>query len=200
MSAALVYKSASPRVTDWFRDLERRNRETATQRSVYVDQLTKEFGAVGKRYRHSSEEVDHRPLMRNSSNEVTGVLCRADERPPKGSGWRLDSGTGFWKPDLRTNVGKERAAELEDLKGPSALDELSSIGASSISWTDHLMYRPGIQFREDTGELYIIWGSKDCEDDMLRAASLVEDVAWEQVPLSEWHAWREELEAERVAS
>lgn len=195
MTAVLVYKTSSPKAIDWYRDVVARDTVVRDKRRVYTDQLTSEFGEVGKRYEHDSEHIDHRPLMRNSSNQITGLMCRSGEKPPKGSGWRLDAQTGFWKPDLRTNKGKELEAELETLSGVNMLNELYEIGAAGMAFVPGSLYRPGVTFRDETGELFVYWGSKDCEDEMLAASAKVPDVEWAVVPLSEWHAWREQVEA-----
>ena len=66
------------------------------------------------------------------------------------------------------------------------------IGLPSMAWSMNAIYRPGMCFREDTREIYVTWGSKDCAEDMARAA--IDDIAWTEVPLSEWFAWQEQLE------
>lgn len=195
MTVALVYRTSSPKAVDWFHDVEAREQGVRAKRDAYTQELTERYGPVGKRYEYSSEELDHRPLMRDSRNRITGVACSHGEQPPKGSGWRLDSKTGFWKPDLRSKAGKERDAELEALHGVDSRSELDSIGATGLSFVPGRMYQPGLRFRKETGELYVTWGSRGCEGDMLAAGAKVDDVAWESVPLSEWHAWMEEIGA-----
>lgn len=194
MSTALVYRTSSPRAIDWFNGVEARERVIREKRDAYTAAITEQFGAVGKRYEHSTEELDNRPLMRDSRNRVTGVACKSGEKPPKGSGWRLDADSGFWKPDLRSKAGKERDTELEALHGVDSRSELHTIGAAGLAFVPGRMYQPGLRFRKETGDLYVSWGSKDCEDDMLAAGKAVDDVVWEAVPLSEWHSWMEELE------
>ena len=198
MTVALVYKTSSPKAIEWFRDLNALFLINKKLREAYAKNMFDEFGPVGLRFEYDSEPVEDRPLMRNSENEITGVMSASGEAPPKGSGWRLDAESGFWKPDLRSKAGKERAAELEKLKGPTLTSaDGASVGITPVAFAfeEHRLYRPGVSFREGTGELYVSWGSAACEPEarktIERAAS---DVSWERVPLSEWHAWQEQIE------
>lgn len=193
-SPALIYRTNSQPALDWWADAEARTQEVHKKRSAYEEKLLASFGPVGKRYSYEAEEVVTRPLMCNRHNAATGVLCQEGEQPPQGSGWRLDADTGFWKSDMRSKAGKERAAELENLKGVDLRDELNQIGCASWAFADWRVFEPGARFRKSTKELFITWGSVGCAEEMARSA--IPAVVWTPVPLSEWHAWREQVEAE----
>lgn len=194
----LIYKTSSPAAISWWQAVANRNSAVMRRRRAYEEALLAQFGPVGKRYQYDAEPFDSRPVMRNEQNQVTGVLSASGERPPAGSGWRLDAASGFWKPDLRTNAGKARSAELEALAGVDVREEsYAAVGVPGAHLGGHRLYRHGMLFRQDTSEIYVTWGSQDCRSSMPQAP--VEGIAWVEVPLSEWHAWREQVEAEQVA-
>lgn len=193
-AAALAYKTSSPAALKWWDEITEKVASEQERRRAYTDQLLANFGPVGLRYQYDQDEINDRPLMRNRLNDITGVLCRDGEQPPKGSGWRLDASTGFWKPDLRSNAGKARQEEIDALSGTDILGEAHVIGAPGevFSANFSMIYRMSMHLREDTRELYVTWPSKECADGMAKAA--VEGVTWTEVPLSEWYGWQEQHE------
>lgn len=190
MSVELIYRTSDSRAVEWMRDVIAQRHVVREKRVAYMAEMLAEFGPVGKRCPYSSEDEPGRALV-GRNGIMMGLACRHDEVPPADSGWRLDSKTGYWLPKKATTKGKERVAELAALNSPQ--EQTEEIGFDSMWWGDSKLFRPGFLLREDIGEVWVYWSGFECRKAMKDAGD--DGIAWEEVPRSEWYAWREAVDA-----
>ncbi len=195
MTAELIYKTTSPKALDWYRDILAKSKVQSQARAEYTDRMTAEFGKPDLPDYFSEERRAKRSLWLRGEHAFA-IDSGSNERPPEDSGWRLDSKDRNWQPKLATKAGKERAAELSALSTHNTRDHLPEIGVPQMAFADAHLYQPGLDYDEDAGVLYVLWGSGRCDKEALAAQAKVPDVEWVEVKRSEWYA-REEAKAER---
>lgn len=190
MSVELIYKTSDPAAVAWMSDIIEKRKVAREKRKAYGARVLEEFGPRGRRYSYMQEEpADERRDLYVGRYHAFGIDSGIDEKPPAESGWRLDAKGRYWKPKLATKRGKERAAELRELSMPEP--DTQAVGWDSMHWGNSYMYWPAFMLREELGEVWVAWGAYECRE----ALSKDSPVAWTEVPRSEWHAWREAVEA-----
>jgi hypothetical protein len=185
MSAELIYKTTSPAAIAWWKNAEKLRGKEAELHKAFQDRMTALYGpAPGKEGR----AIWHRGAY------IMGIDSGSNEKPPVDSGWRLDSKERIWMPALAKATGKKLRAELDAMVLFDIRAHLPEIGVPQLAFADHHMYRAGMEFDQDEGAIYQIWGSGRCADECAAAAAKVPDVEWVKVPRSAWYA-REEAKA-----
>ena len=198
MTIELIYKTETPAIVDWYRELTATTNAEGDARLAYADSLTEEIG--------SDEKGASRTLwvMRGWSGEtrVVGIAANDADRTNPPVGLRYDKKKGYLVPALKVARGKKFAAEFAALEGKPARDELNSLFGvpSSVMGSDEdrsgnvYMYHAGFEFDTATGVLYMVWGSGRVAAEVEKGMAKHPEIIWARVPRSEWYA-REESKA-----
>ena len=184
MSVELIYKTTSAFAESWWKNMQEKRAEQAELRRAFEDEMLATYGPADVRY---GEGVGKRLLMTNG-RVVTGLHSGYAEVPPSGSGWRLDSKARFWKPALREAAGKEVKERLQGLTLYVWQSHVKEIGVPEYAFGDSHVYSPGLDCDNEPFALYVLWGSGTCAKDFDQVRASVPQVAWNEVPRSEWYA------------
>lgn len=189
MSAELIYKTTSPKAIAWWLAAAEKVRADKEARNAYVERMTAEFGLP--QVPDYFEPRERRDLWVRNDRPVA-LDSGPDEQPPADSGWRLDSKDRNWQPKLATKAGKERAAELAALFTYDMRRDAKTIGVPEMVFADHSLLRPGMEYDEAEGAVYVVWSSGKAAKEF--EAASVDGIEWVEVPRSQWYA-REERKA-----
>jgi hypothetical protein len=197
MSAELIYKTTTPQAIQWYLDAAERVKADRVLRDEYADRMLAEFGAADVPDYDESRRGKRALWLRN--DRAFALDSGYDEKPPEGSGWRLDSKDRNWQPKLATKEGKARAAELAALTTYDLRAHFGEVGIAQMAFAEHSLHRPGLDYDEDEGVLYVIWGSGRCVEEALTAQAKVPEIVWEELPRSQWYAREERIAAANKA-
>lgn len=185
MSAELIYKTSSPAAEAWWRNAEAKRAEQTKLRNDFEAEMFATYGLPDKTLYGRAE--GRRALYVNRSH-VIGLDSGWNERPPEGSGWRLDSKNKFWMPALKTPQGRALKKRLDALTVYVEQSHVDEIGIPAFAFGDSYLYRAGLVADEDPFVLYQVWGSGTCEKDCRAVQAAHPDVEWVEVPRSQWYA------------
>lgn len=164
-----VYRTSPETTTEW------------EQRKERANQARREAGLAFLQ-RHGFPETT---LFWGSPHDIYGLNIGTNAEPP--TGWRRDRDyVGVIKPDRRTRVGRQAAAELGEIPSGNAREGLpGGMPSMAISRQRGVLMEPGLAVL--AGRLYVTW-SHPLEE---REAARIDSQVWETVRLSEYHAARE---------
>jgi hypothetical protein len=187
MSAELIYATTSEKAVAFWKTATALKDQERELRRAFEQRMTDAYGPV--------DGKERRDLWVRGEYCV-GVDSGYSERPPADSGWRLDSKEHIWMPALATAAGKAWRKELGELTIYDMRSHLDELGIPALCFAGSYLFRPGIEFDDETGTLYNFWGSGMCEKEVLAHHAKVPEVQWREVKRSEWYAMQEAKEAE----
>lgn len=195
----LVFKTTSPDAIAWYEKLEQLRAEELKLRIAFEEEMLQLYGPSQKPTYERNDDGSKKDQERRAL-WIRGDIAYAldsgySEYPPEDSGWRLDSKDHNWQPKLKTAAGKKWAKRLSELNLVHMRSRWQEIGIPFLFWGEGYVYYPGMDFDQETKTLYIGWGTQYAEEQFLKETSAFPSIEWDRVPLSEWHARREAMEA-----
>lgn len=185
MSAELIYRTSSPAAEAWWRHLKETQRQQNELRRAFEDEMLTTYGpAAVPEY----SEGHGKRLLYTNGRVCTGIDAGYNERPPAGSGWRLDAKDRIWKPALKEAAGKALKKRLEALTVYIWQAHTEEIGVPQLVFADRYLFRPGFTADEEPFVLFQVWGSGQCAKSCEAEQAMHAEVEWTEVPRSEWYA------------
>lgn len=194
MSAELIYRTTSPAALEWWRHVQETQAQQDELRRAFEDEMLAAYGPADK---PDYSDAHGKRLLWVNSRSVIGVDAGYSERPPAGSGWRLDSKDHIWKPALKEAAGRAWVKRLGALTVYIWQSHVEEIGLPELVLADHYLCRPGLTADEDPFVLFNTWGSGRCAVNVEAEQAKHPEIVWTEVPRSEWYA---RIEAREAAS
>lgn len=185
MTAELIYKTSSPAAEQWWRHVEKTQKQQNELRRAFEDEMLATYGPADV----SEHSTGHgKRLLYTNGRYCSGIDCGYNERPPVGSGWRLDSKSRIWKPALKETAGKKLAKRLAALTVYVWQQHVAEIGVPEVIFAGSYLFRPGFTTDAEPFVLFQTWGSGQCEPQCLAEQAKHPEVEWTEIPRSQWYA------------
>lgn len=191
MSAELIYRTSSPAAEAWWAHVKDMQRQQNELRRAFEAEMLAQYGPADV---SEYSEGHGKRLLYTNGRVCTGLDAGYNERPPAGSGWRLDSKDRFWKPALKEAAGRAMKERLRALTLYVWQSHVEEIGVPELVFAGSYLHRPGFEADEEPFALYQLWGSGQCAKECEAVQAKHPEVVWVEVKRSEWYA-REEAKA-----